>query len=68
MEPAMQTVCAHCYTFLPHRRQRSACILCTKCEQNWEQGKPPVTGGKLPDWNGNYTSLADSASGLSQNR
>ena len=48
----MQTVCAHCYTFLPHRRQRTACILCTKCEQNWAQGKPPVQGRKLPQWGG----------------
>lgn len=50
MEPAMQTVCAHCYTFLPHRRQRTACILCTKCEQNWERGRPPLPGRALPEW------------------
>lgn len=53
----MQTVCAHCYTQLPHRRQRTACILCTKCEQNWEQGKPPLQGRKLPEWPGNFGAL-----------
>ena len=44
----MQTVCAHCYARLPHRRQRTACILCTRCEQNWLQGKAPVRSGRLP--------------------
>lgn len=53
----MQTVCAHCYTFLPPRRQRTACILCTRCEQNWEQGKAPVQGNKLPEWPGNFGPL-----------
>lgn len=51
----MQTVCAHCYTLLSHRRQRTACILCTKCEQNWAQGKPPVQGRKLPEWQGVFS-------------
>jgi len=53
----MQTVCAHCYSQLSHRRQRTACILCTKCEQNWEQGKPPLQGKKLPEWQGGFGAL-----------
>jgi hypothetical protein len=46
----MQTICAHCYTRLPHRRQRSACILCSRCEQNWMVGKTSIPGCKPPAW------------------
>jgi hypothetical protein len=66
MELIMQTVCAHCYAFLPRRRQRTACILCTKCEQNWVAGKAPVQGNKLPDWPGNFGLLSKSAAQNSQ--
>ena len=50
----MQTVCAHCYTLLSARQQRTMCILCTRCEQNWAAGKPRVQDGKLPEWPGNH--------------
>jgi hypothetical protein len=50
----MQTVCAHCYVRLSHRQQRTACILCTKCEQHWTAGKPLLQGRKLPEWLGNF--------------
>lgn len=54
----MQTVCAHCYTLLSPRRQRSACILCTRCEHNWLQGKaPPPRPHHLPEWQGSLTAL-----------
>lgn len=46
----MQTVCAHCYTNLPHRRQRSACILCSRCEWNWLEGKAATPGRPPPPW------------------
>lgn len=50
MELIMQTVCAHCYTLLTARQQRTMCILCTKCEQNWAAGKTTIRTRKLPSW------------------
>ena len=46
----MQTICAHCYRPLTHRQQRTMCILCTQCEQNWATGEAPVRRHKLPSW------------------
>lgn len=48
----MQTVCAHCYNPLSHRQQRTMCILCTRCEQNWAAGGAPIRKRKLPTWDG----------------
>lgn len=64
----MQTVCAHCYVFLPYRRQRTACILCTRCEQNWMQGKAPQRGGKLPDWPGNFGFVSSHSASMSESQ
>lgn len=55
----MQTVCAHCYTFLSRRQQRLACILCPKCEQNWREGKAERPKHQLPEWTGNPTLLLE---------
>lgn len=60
----MQTVCAHCYSPLPHRRQRTWCILCADCEQNWAAGAAPVRKRQLPIWESTLQSTRHEAQSL----
>lgn len=58
MERVMQTICAHCYVRLPHRRQHTACILCSRCEQRWLAGKPVAARHRPPAWTATPAALS----------